>query len=135
MIYWSEKAQCTNTRRNHKDNISNHFFPLLLKIKSGLRSCSDLKKTEATISALLCDAMPDDDKTETLKEFLKNLVPDEAEQKVRSELGNVVVALLRVQMVQKQLGKICAYDYRKMPPIRRESTTNEESTLIAGSIV
>ena len=135
LIYWSEKAQCTNTRRNHKDNISNHFFPLLLKIKSGLRSCSDLKKTEATISALLCDAMPDDDKTETLKEFLKKNKADEAEQKVRSELGNVVVALLRVQMVQKQLGKICAYDYRKMPPIRRESTTDEESTLIAGSIV
>ena len=135
MIYWNEEAQCTNTRRDRRDNISNHFFPLLLKIKSGLRSCSDLKKTEATISALLCDAMPDDDKTETLKEFLKKNEADEAEQKVRSELGNVVVALLRVQMVQKQLGKICAYDYRKMPPIRRESTTDEESTLIAGSIV
>jgi len=155
LIYWSEKAQCTNTRRNHKDNISNHFFPLLLKntrrnhkdnisnhffplllkIKSGLRNCSDLKKSEATISALLCDAMPDDEKTETLKEYLKNLTVDEAERKVRSELGNVVLALLRVEMVQRQLGTICAYDYKKMPPIRRESTTDEESRLIANSMV
>ena len=135
LIYWSEKAKCTNTRRNHKDNVSNHFFPLLLKIKSGLRNCSDLKKSEATISALLCDAMPDDEKTETLKEYLKDLTVDEAERKVRSELGNVVLALLRVEMVQRQLGTICAYDYKKMPPIRRESTTDEESQLIANSMV
>ena len=135
LIYWSEKAQCTNTRRNHKDNISNHFFPLLLKIKSGLRNCSDLKKSETTISALLCDAMPDDEKTETLKEYLKNLSVDESERKVRSELVNVALALLRVEMVQRQLSTICAYDYKKMPPIRRESMTDEESRLIASSIV
>jgi len=134
LIFWHEKAQCTNTRRNHQDNVSNHFFPLLVKLKASMRACSDLSSAQAAISASLCDQMPEDEKTEHLKEYMKtNQITDAAQKKVRSELNNIVYALLRVERMQQELMKICQYDYVKMPSLSRRSSkfeSDEDASLL-----
>ena len=82
--------------------------------------------------------MPEDEKTEHLKEYMKtNHITDEAQkakvQTVRSEMMNIVYALLRVERMQRELMKICQYDYVKMPSLSRRSSkveTDEDASLL-----
>jgi len=123
LIYWNEGNQCSSRNRNGRDNISNHFFPLLMKLKCGLREPVDIDMSKAFIAASFCDG--DDEKTKDLQEFLENQLVDETEKKkylkIRAELENVVHSLLRVEKMQKLLSKICAYDYKTMPKIKLDS--------------
>ena len=131
LIFWNERNQCSHRARDHRDNISNHFFPLLVQLKAGLRDQSDLDKCQAFISSSLCDG--DDEKTKELKEYLENQVVADKDKakilKVRAEIENLVHSLLRVELMQRILARVCQYDYSRRPVPRK---VEEESPLLGG---
>ena len=83
LIYWDERNQCSERRRNRRDNMANLFFPQLVRLKTGLRQLreagADLDECEAFISASFCDGA--DDKTVELKQFLEDRHMEEGQRR------------------------------------------------------
>ena len=115
LIFWTKQHQCTERRRNKRDNISNYFFPLLVRLKNGLREQSALNRCAGFIAASFCDGS--DTKTDQLKVYLgaETVSPTEKAQclKIRAEIENVVHCLLRVKKMQEMLGKITKHSFNK----------------------
>ena len=108
LIYWNEEAQCTDATRDLTDNVANLFWPRLIKVKAGLMEQKDLKKSTMWIRASLCDG--EDEKSQELDTALRDLSGENSENKrslrIRSEVENVVHALLRVQGLSSRLPEI-----------------------------
>merc|ERR1712194_158839 len=58
LIYWDAENQCDDSTRDMTDNISNHYWPLLMKAKDKLRTFlqdgSKLEQEAWYIAAKLC---------------------------------------------------------------------------------
>ena len=129
LIYWDERNQCTKSSTNRQDNIANHFYPMLMKIKNGLRGLDDMDQVNSFLASSFCDGA--DEKTEELQNFLESQqVSDDDKKKylaIRSELENLVHSLLRVKKMQETLSKICQHDFKVPPKLRKDSEPSSPS--------
>ena len=108
LIFWNEENQCTNSNRYMTDNVANHFWPELIKVKEGLMNLKDLDRASKWIIASLCNG--EDSKSEQLSNALMDMCTEDGEHKkclrIRASVENIVHALLRVQMLSSRLPEI-----------------------------
>jgi len=108
-------------RRDWTDNIANHFWPLIMKVKRHLEcfhfddnSCwqkNDLDAVYLYIAAKLCDG--EDDKSKELQhaidkhDFNANVV--KKLHGIRAEIEDIVHSLLRVSEMQQRLKTVLGH--------------------------
>lgn len=112
LIYWDEENQCDDSTRDRTDNISNHYWPLLMNAKDRLRTFlsdgSEIEQEGLYIAAKLCAG--EDEQSEELAQAMNKYRFEDAKvielNRSCADIVGIVLSLLRTQEMKARFRSV-----------------------------